>query len=250
MIYLFFVLWYNISRLRGIMLNLDYKKLYEEAYKNHITDNRLIKIKKYLYKIVRHYYIRVKDIIYEPEEVFFKEVIKCFEKVIEDNSYSNIDENIDFLFVINKLAVNFGSELYTLLFPEDTYERFDEEYFHKFNNFFWQYENIFKRHDNQKESHSRIEEILKCYLKYARTITDDFHNREMHDVASYIGALFYLTDNDISFLDEKFNILFNNYEDISCNFLLNYYDTTKDYKIELASYIINNKLDRPKKLIK
>ena len=39
-----------------------YLKLYEDAYRNRINDPKYNCVSKYLHKIVKHYYIKIKNV--------------------------------------------------------------------------------------------------------------------------------------------------------------------------------------------
>lgn len=227
-----------------------YLKLYEDAYRNTIDDPKYNCVKTYLHKIVRHYYLKIKDVYYEPEVNMFKQILECFDKLIEENNFNNIDNNINYLFLINKFSVGFADQLYALMSPEKYYQKDQDDYFSKIHDCFYYYEFTYRNRECNKNSNSRIQEILECYMKYARTLPDIIGMHEESTIAYYIGALFYLTDKDINYLDDIYNYLFNNYEEIKNTFILNSDEVDTNYYKGIVDFIINHRINKPKILIK
>ena len=226
-----------------------YRKLYDDCYYDRMNDMDYNCVKKYLHKIVKHYYLKIKGVYFEPEINSFKPILDCFDKLIKENNYNNLEENIDFMFTINKFSVNFAPQLYTLMSPHKVYEESNSNYFNIINDFFWIYETTYRDRICRIKSNSRMQEILNCYMKYSRSIPDTFGMREINNVSSRIGAIFYLTDKDINELDKIYTYLFDNFETIKNSFALNA-NEERNYFIEMANFVMTYKIDKPKKLIK
>lgn len=227
-----------------------YLKLYEDAYRNRIDDPKYNCVKKYLHKIIKHYYLKIKDVYYEPELNMFKQILDCFDKLIEENNFNYLDNNINYLFLINKYSVGFGEQLYTLMSPHNDYQTKKDQYISRIYDCFYFYENMYRDRECNKNSGSRIQNIVECYMKYVRMLPNIYGTHEISMVAYVVGALFYLTDKDINYLDDLYEYLFDNYEEIKNSFTLNSSEVETNYYLGIANFIINFKIEQPKKLIK
>ena len=227
-----------------------YLKLYEDAYRNRINDSKYNCVKKYLHKIVKHYYIKIKNVYHEPELNSFKPILKCFDKLIQEDNFNNIENNIDFLFLVNKYSVHFGEQLYTLMSPEKVYKDNQNHYYSKMYDCFFNYEFIYRDNECNKKTNTRIQDILDIYMKYIRNDRSIFSSKELNNIAVRLGSLFYLTNRDINELDELYNYLFNNFEIIKNSFTLNSDEVDTNYYNGIVNFVLNYKIDKPKKLIK
>ena len=230
--------------------NAYYKQFYEDCYRNNFEDDDYIDVRKYLHKIVKHYYIKIKNVYEDPHINSFKPIVDIFNMLIEENNFDNLDNNINFLFIINKFSVQFGPQLYALMSPDKYFEKYSNEYINVFFDFFWNYQNMFRKVECPKNSNTRIQDILECFMKYYRPLETDWGYDELKCLCSRIGAIFYMSGRDISELDSIFNDLFNNFKDIKDRFILNTVLDDADYYLEFANYVLNNKLDSPKIIIK
>lgn len=230
--------------------NTYYKNLYDDAYYNRIDDPNYNCVKKYLHKIVKHYYIKIKGVYYEPEINSFKPILECFDKLIKENNFDNIDDNINFMFAVNRYSVQFGSQLYALMSPNNAYKEDSDHYFNVINDFFWFYETTYRNKECRIKSNARMQEILECYMKYAKTLPEEYGVREISAISSRIGAIFYLSNKDIHELNNIYYYLFNNIDSIRESFVLNSSEVDTNYYNGIAEFTMNYRIDKPKIIIK
>ena len=232
------------------MKNQDVKVFYEKCYRNDLEDYPQFKnIHKYLYKVVKHYYNKVKNVYYVPHMDYFLPILYEIQDLVNGN-FENINENIDFLFLVNMFAVHFDAQLYALMMPNDYYQENKHEYYEIMYEIFWAYENRFRNVIVTKKPCTRIHFILESYMNYVRERKIEFGINEVNAVAGKLGALFYLTDKDINELDEIYDHLFNDYDNIKNAFELNSSEIETNYYDSFAKFIMNYKVCKPKLIIK
>ena len=225
----------------------ELRNIYEACYRGRFNNPDYALVSDALQRVVQHYYLMIKKVLYDEEIKNFYPILITFEQLVRENNLNNLNENINFLFITNKFSIRFGEELYALMSPHECFIDDEENYFNVINNLFWTYENKFMNYHCNKTTNARIQEILECYMQYYRNQEDPFNNKEINTVANRIGAIFYLKNGNISDLNNVYRKLYSMYRDIKDTYLLNNLDNDD---MDFAIYVINYQEDKQKKLIK
>ena len=194
------------------MTDLDYHKLYCECFNKHLTYEKYMPVKDFLYRIVKNY----KDAMGNDLD-FMKELIFVCDLIIKDNNYDNLDRYADFVINIHAPWFQVGEMLRVIMFPHlmindgNWYFEVFREMCHQVN----------LRFDGEKFGDLRIEEIMRIYRKYHESIPYDGINGVNGNKIIYyekfapiIIGYFYESNYDVHYLDSFLSKFIDNYEDI------------------------------------
>ena len=244
------------------MTDMDYINFFNDCLNHNMTIKKYIPIKEYIFKIFDYFkskdnFNRIDD---DSKREFSYNMLKLFDRIIDENKNEDLDEYIDFLIYINANCWSFIDLLNVIVFKEDSYPKISiEEYYHYLSIIF----DVVIGHNNNEMleefyGHSRFSKMTRLFMRNYKN-PYDFRNtnyeiakrNSYYDIGVGVIGDIYNTDLDLASLELFLHDLVYDYENImtylELNGLLRDYEST--YGIEHA-YETLKEYDNKKKLLK
>ena len=187
-----------------------YEKIYNDCMNKNLTIPKYIPVREYLYRIVDYY---TKQGIFNysfglPKTIpasFTMELIKTFDLLIEKNKYNDLDDVITFIMETGHFWNHLCPYLKAIQLKTDIDDK--KSYYSTINDLVYSLKTV---EENRLDTNIRIEQIIKVFAKHYQANTDSNHETKFGLTGPIVCANFYLTNLDVSLLDNLFSNIYLN----------------------------------------
>lgn len=228
------------------MERTEYLRFYNECMNHNMIIERFIPVEDYIFKIFNHYkntwtFFDADD---DRKIGYSEELIKLFDRIMNENKYENLDEYINLLLYLDVAKWSFLTFLKILVYKDKTYPESENRFYYHhisriIDNVIDKKEHLWGFHGN-----SRFTKMIRIFMNYyVNHHTNPDYNayvKEKRSIYYNIGvgviADIYNTDLDLSLLEKFLHDLVYDYDNLvtylELNGLVRDYDAT--YGIDYA----------------
>lgn len=208
------------------MGNNDYERFFKSCLKDKFTIKKYLPFKELIIKIFKYQYKsqQLNYIIKTDAKILIIEYVQyllaAFRRILDEKKTDYLEEIVDYMLLINVPYSIFPGVLNAIIFKNI---RRDKTLFRGYNHcIFKACEGAMNNPDKvlNDNSNLRIAEIMRTFVKYFnKPVPNNCKSiKEVREVERYYGlvgsivAEFYLTDLDVSYLDNFLYDFINNYD--------------------------------------